>query len=83
MDNYRKGPSAKRRKRSGGGQLQCSATRNPHDIPLCPFLAENSSRCALLHVVDVFRSGAERFLRQRGLRELIDIAVEHCGGVRG
>src|SRR6516162_7188951 len=44
---------------------------------------ERVRRPPLLHVLDVFRSGAERLLRQRGLRELIDIAVEHRRGIRG
>src|SRR5215468_272577 len=44
---------------------------------------ERVRRPPLLHVLDVFRSGAERLLRQRGLRELIDIAVEDRRRVRG
>src|SRR5689334_22974183 len=76
--SFRKGTAAKRRKRRTGGELQCSATRRSHDIP------QSLKKCAaLLHVLDVFGSGAERLLCQRGLRELIDVAVEHRPGVRG
>jgi hypothetical protein len=37
---------------------------------------------ALFHILDMLRSRTEGFLRQRGLRELVDIAVEHRSSVR-
>ena len=36
----------------------------------------------LLHILDFRRHRAEGFLRQRGFGELVDVAVEHGGGVR-
>ena len=39
------------------------------------------SRLTLLHVLDLLRSAAEGFLRQRRLHEFVEIAVEHAAGI--
>src|SRR5690349_7080341 len=48
-----------------------------------PARAMTASRSALFHVLDLDRALAERLVGERGLHELVEVAVEHAAGVGG
>src|SRR5262245_7226613 len=64
-------------------QTSPTSSRENRDTAVLPSAAATAGPPALLHVLDLLRSGAERLLRERGLHELVEIAVEHRAGVRG